>query len=99
MTKKLCYLAGKEYDVSGSAGNAFAVMGTLSSWMKQLGVPKSDIDEVMAEAMSGDYEHLLATLSEATGVEFVDDFGYGQTEGGDKIKITLLVFTSGIRGC
>ena len=45
----------------GQDGNAFRVMGAAQKAMRQFGLPKEKIDEYMKEAMSGDYDHLLAT--------------------------------------
>jgi len=45
----------------GEDGNAFAVLGAVKRAMQRGGVSKGDIDAYMAEAMSGDYNHLLAT--------------------------------------
>jgi hypothetical protein len=45
----------------GEDGNAFAILGRVSKALKRAGVDRSDIDKFMAEAMSGDYNHLLRT--------------------------------------
>ena len=45
----------------GEDGNAFAILGRVSKALKHAGVDRSDIDKFMAEAMSGDYNHLLRT--------------------------------------
>lgn len=44
----------------GSRGNAFGVLGKVSKALRMNG-HKDLIDEFMKEAMSGDYDHLLAT--------------------------------------
>lgn len=69
---RLIFLDGKKYDISGSGGNAFAILGTVQSWLRQCGVSRDLIDEFLNEAKSGDYDHLLKTATEATGVEFVN---------------------------
>jgi len=51
-----------EVELIGEDGNAFMVIGKVQKAMKRAGVEKSDIDEFMAEAMSGDYDHLLQTV-------------------------------------
>jgi len=44
----------------GRDGNAFAIMGACSKAAKQAGWPKTQVDAVLEEMMSGDYDHLLA---------------------------------------
>jgi|TARA_R110000765_G_scaffold411483_1_gene510622 hypothetical protein len=51
-----------EVELAGQDGNAFAVLGAASKAMRQADVDKADIDEMMAEARSGDYDHLLQTV-------------------------------------
>ena len=51
-----------EVELLGEDGNAFAILGRVSKAMKRAGVEKTDIDESMAEAMSGDYDHLVRTV-------------------------------------
>ena len=60
----------KKIDISGPDGNAFVLMGKCSSVLKQCGIRRAVIDELMEEAMSGDYDHLCETLQTATGIEF-----------------------------
>ena len=50
-----------EVQLTGNDGNAFAVLGTVSKALKSSGVEKAEVDQYMAEAMSGDYDHLLQT--------------------------------------
>jgi len=45
----------------GADGNAFAIMARVQKAMRLGGVPKVDRDAFLAEAMSGDYNHLLQT--------------------------------------
>ena len=45
-----------------------ALMGKVSSALKRAKVPRDEIDMVMAEAMSGDYNHVLRTLMGAVNV-------------------------------
>lgn len=47
--------------LSGTDGNAFAIMAKVSGAMRKAKVPHDEIDEYMRESMSGDYDHLLAT--------------------------------------
>lgn len=70
--KQLIFLDGKKYDISGSDGNAMCVLGTVRSYLKQCNVSQSEISKWSEEAMSDDYDHLLKTCTEATGIEFVN---------------------------
>jgi hypothetical protein len=45
----------------GEDGNAFAILGRVTKAMRRAGVPKSETDLFFKEAMSGDYNRLLAT--------------------------------------
>jgi hypothetical protein len=47
----------------GLNGNAFVLMGTFANKAKEQGWTQDDVDGVMNECMSSDYNHLLATLS------------------------------------
>ncbi len=53
------------YDVqvrlSGTDGNAFAIMGKVSGALKRAGASKEDVEAYMSESMSGDYDNLLRT--------------------------------------
>ena len=51
-------------DLTGPDGNAFVVLGTCKGIAKQLGV---DWAPIAKDAMSGDYEHLLAVMDEHFG--------------------------------
>ena len=48
----------------GLDGNAFSLMGAFKREARKQGWVKEDIDKVMEECQSGDYNHLLATLSD-----------------------------------
>lgn len=50
----------------GLNGNAFALMGAFSTAARRQGWSKTEIDAVLTECRSGDYDHLLATLIENT---------------------------------
>lgn len=52
-----------EVQLSGQDGNAFAIMGAVSTALRRAGVPKEEIDQYMDESMSGDYDHLLRTAA------------------------------------
>jgi len=51
-----------DLDLVGIDGNAFSVMGEFRSQARREGWDKDEIDEVLQEAQSGDYNHLLATI-------------------------------------
>ena len=50
------------WDPVGTNGNAFAVMGGFSQHARRQGWTKEEIDAVLNEARSGNYDHLLATI-------------------------------------
>lgn len=50
-----------EVQLIGGDGNAFSVMGSVAGAMKRAGLSKDVVEDYMAEAMSGDYDHLLRT--------------------------------------
>lgn len=45
----------------GNDGNAFAILGNVKRAMAKGGVSKEECDAFLKEAMSGDYDNLLAT--------------------------------------
>ncbi len=47
----------------GRDGNAFALLGYFKEQARKANWSREDIDEVMKEAMSGDYYNLLNVLS------------------------------------
>ena len=47
------------FTLAGIDGNAFNILGHVSQALRKSGL-KSDIEKYMAEATSGDYNHLLA---------------------------------------
>lgn len=65
----------------GINGNAFALMGAWQSAAKRQGFTKEDIDKVLAEAMSGDYDKLVCVL-DVHSVPPND--GTGEDEEGDE---------------
>jgi len=46
----------------GEDGNAFAILGRVQRALRKAGVPDDEIKQFLAEAKSGDYNHLLATV-------------------------------------
>ncbi len=49
-------------DLVGHNGNAFAIMGVFQRQARKEGWTQEEIDMVLEEAKSGDYNHLLATI-------------------------------------
>lgn len=45
--------------LSGNDGNAFAVMGAVRVALQKAGASKEDLDQYIAESISGDYDNLL----------------------------------------
>lgn len=48
--------------LDGLDGNAFALMGAFSRNASRQGWTRDEIDTVLKECRSGDYDHLLCTL-------------------------------------
>jgi hypothetical protein len=49
-----------EVQLSGTDGNAFAIIGQVTSALKRNGC-RHEVEEFMAEATAGDYDHVLQT--------------------------------------
>lgn len=47
--------------LTGSDGNAFAIMGKVANALRKAKVPKEEIDKYYTESQAGDYNELLAT--------------------------------------
>ena len=58
-----------EVALVGEDGNAFFILGRVSAAMRKAGVASGQIEMFRAEAMSGDYDHLLRTCMEWVTVE------------------------------
>jgi len=48
-----------EVQLTGSDGNAFAILGKVSKALRRADVPQEEIEEFTKEATSGDYGNLL----------------------------------------
>lgn len=48
-------------ELSDGEGNAFAIVGEVARALRSHGIDAKEIDAFSAEAMSGDYDHLLWT--------------------------------------
>jgi len=51
-------------DLTSINGNAFSLMGHFQRQARRDGWTKEEVDEVLTECRSGDYDHLVATLIE-----------------------------------
>lgn len=60
--------AGKiEINLKGSDGNAFAIMGYAQRIGNQVGLSKTEMDNIIKDMMSGDYENLLEVMENNFG--------------------------------
>lgn len=55
--------------LTGTDGNAFAVLGSVTRALKAAGVPAEDVARFVDEATRGDYDQLLATCVRWVAVE------------------------------
>jgi len=49
-------------ELTGVDGNAYAILGVFSRQARREGWTQEEIDLVLEEAKSGDYDHLLSTI-------------------------------------
>ena len=59
--------------LEGLDGNAFSLLGAFQRQAKREGWTKEEIDEVINEATSDDYNHLLCTLIDHTYDEQLEE--------------------------
>jgi len=52
-----------DLDLTTVDGNAFALMGAFRRAAEKQGWSKAEIDDIINECQSGDYDNLIATLS------------------------------------
>lgn len=52
----------------GQDGNAFMILGLVTKALKQADVDPALVEQFQAEAMSGDYDNLLATVQQWVNV-------------------------------
>lgn len=50
-----------QVQLTGTDGNAFAIMGAVTRELRRAGVSAEEIEQYREESMSGDYDNLLAT--------------------------------------
>ena len=65
--KKQRRVGKQQIDISGSGGNAYALMGTARSLARQIGL---DGTAIIDEMTSGDYENLLKVFDREFGSVF-----------------------------
>lgn len=58
----------------GIDGNAFVIMGAFQVAARQAGWNKAEIDDVLNDAMSSDYDHLLHTILTHCETEYLETY-------------------------
>lgn len=61
-TENIVHCEPIDCELVGVNGNAFALMGAWQRAARQQSRSKAEIDAVLKDAMSGDYDHLLSVL-------------------------------------
>lgn len=56
--------AGVTVKIIGADGNAFSLLGICNNAMRRANISQEDQEAFRKEAMSGDYDHLLLTITE-----------------------------------
>jgi len=56
-------------ELTGSNGNAFAILGKVLKAMRRANAPEEEINQFQDEATSGDYDHLLQTCMDYVEVK------------------------------
>lgn len=56
-----------EIDLTGPEGNAFVLMGYAKRFGKDLGMSESEINSLIENMKSSDYEHLVQVFDDAFG--------------------------------
>ncbi len=57
----------------GEDGNAFSILGRCKNAMRKAKIPEAEQKVMLDEAMSGDYDHLLATVMKYFTLDDGDD--------------------------
>lgn len=61
-----------KYDIdvqlTGTDGNAFAILGTMQKAMRNAGIPAADINTFINDATAADYNHLIRTCGEYANI-------------------------------
>ena len=58
----------------GIDGNAFAIMGAFKNAARKAGWAPDEISEVLNDAMSSDYDHLLHTILKHCKTEYLETY-------------------------
>lgn len=61
-----------QFDLTSVDGNAFSLMGHWQRAARKAGFTKEEIDAVIKECTSGDYDNLVATLMDYSETEEED---------------------------
>ena len=56
-------------DLVGQDGNASSILGRVTSAMRRAGISQAEQSAFIAEATSGDYNHLLRTVTKWVNVD------------------------------
>ena len=54
-------------DLTGPQGNAFVLLGAARKFMRQLSYEHEDIDDILEEMQSGDYENMVQVFDREFG--------------------------------
>jgi len=66
---KATSITGVRVRLTGTDGNAFALLGKVKQAMQRAGVPDRILRKFLDEAMAGDYDRLLRTCMKYCDVE------------------------------
>ena len=53
-----------EVQLAGEDGNAYAILSRVTRAMRKAGLSREEINDYMDEAMSGDYDNLIAVTTQ-----------------------------------
>jgi hypothetical protein len=67
-----------EVELVGEDGNAFSILGRVKKALRRAGNDDAVVDSYLEQAMSGDYDHLLAVT--LAFVEYDSDLGDGEVD-------------------
>lgn len=67
IVEKKNYHSERVIDLTGPDGNCFALMGHARNFARQLDWSPHEIDALISEMKSGDYEHLVRTFDDNFG--------------------------------
>lgn len=57
----------RQIDLTGPEGNAYSLMGVAREWAKDLGKSPEEIDAIIEDMKSSDYDHLLEVFDREFG--------------------------------